>query len=119
MHLQGVRAVVPQQQLCFLSRGGLGENGHAWSIGRHVVQTIMSRGWLQHFGLAKPCERCMPCEEVVVRAWLRGVCGVPTMWLKTLMFELEDPRDARRKAVLSPTPTTAHKFWFARKFFAS
>ena len=25
MHLQGVRAVAPQQQLCFLSRGGLGE----------------------------------------------------------------------------------------------
>ena len=25
MHLQGVRAVAPQQQLCFLSRGVLGE----------------------------------------------------------------------------------------------
>ena len=59
--------------------------------------------------------RCMPCEEVVVRAWLRGVCGVSTVWLKRLMFERDDPNDVRRKATFSSLPDGATTFWFARK----
>ena len=47
MHLQGVRAVAPQQQLCFLSRGGLGEGRER--VGEALVGERRDRNFIFGF----------------------------------------------------------------------